>query len=119
VEELTPRLGTAVLEVLGAKKLRQSLLFTRAGLVGEWWHKVFQISKEQRSAGCFCCRVRVWAQGCLCPHYLTFLRYGIVTAHDDRDVLWNRLDEPLEECSFPPFPAWHDERLKFVYAMGI
>jgi hypothetical protein len=110
VEELSPRLGTAVLEVLGAQKLRQILLFTRAGLVGEWWHGVFQVSKQQQSAGCFCCRVRVWSKGCLCPSYLTFSRYGIFSAHDDREVLRNDWDIPLSiEFTWPSYPAWHDE----------
>ncbi len=110
VEELTPRLGTAMLEVLGTQKLRQNLLFTRAGLVGEWWHGVFQVSKQQRSAGCFCCRVRVWSQGCLCPSYLTFLRYGIFAAHDDREVLCNDWDIPVWiPFTMPTYPAWHDE----------
>jgi hypothetical protein len=36
VEELAPRLETAVLEMHGVKSLMQSLSFTRAGLVGEW-----------------------------------------------------------------------------------
>jgi hypothetical protein len=58
-EDLGPRLGRAVLEVLGPQKLRQSLLFTRPGLVGDWWYGVFQSSKEQKCVGSLCCRVRV------------------------------------------------------------
>ncbi len=108
VEELAPRLGAAVVEVDGSKRLRQSLLFTRAPLVGKWWNGVFQVSKQQSSAGCFCCRVRVWAQGRICPSHLTFMRYGIVAAHEDRDVLCGPMDELLEYASRHVYPGWHE-----------
>jgi hypothetical protein len=106
VRDFGPRLGAAVVEVHGLRKLSQSLLFTRASLVGEWWYGVLQPSKQAESAGCFCCRVRIWAQGRMCPPYLTFLRYGILSAHDDREILWGFMDEPLEESSMSVFPAW-------------
>jgi hypothetical protein len=96
-----------VLEVEGFRSLRQSLLFTHARLVGHWWYGVFQPRKQQHYGGCFCCRVRIWAQGCLCPPYLTFLRYGIVSAHEDPEVLCGRMDEPLEGSSRHNFPDWH------------
>lgn len=85
--ENAPRLGEAVLEVLGPQVLRQRLFFSRPGLVGEWWHGVFQISKQQFWAKHWCWRVRVWAQGHVCPQYLTFPRYGVNSAHEDREVL--------------------------------
>jgi hypothetical protein len=107
VEDLAPRLRAAVLEVHGFKSFSQSVLFTRAELVGEWWYGVFQLSKQQRYGGCFCCRVRVWAQGCLCPPYLTFLRYGILSAHGDRDVLSGYADEPIDEGFKTVYPDWH------------
>ncbi len=123
VEELSPRLEAAVLEVHGFKRLRQSLLFTRAGLVGEWWHGVFQVSKQQGLRGGFCCRSRMWAHGCPCPPYLVFPRYGIVSAHEDRWVLNGEMDLLLEEREVlsgdivvllsgekyvrPVYPNWH------------
>jgi hypothetical protein len=108
VQVLSPRLETAVLEVHGLKCLSHQLLFTRATLVGEWWHGVFQVSKQQRSGGCFCCRVRVWVQGCLCPPYLSFLRYGILpTVHEDREVLYGYVDVPVDDEFRAPRPLWH------------
>jgi hypothetical protein len=111
VEELSPRLGTAQLEVLGPQRLKQGLMFTRPGLVGEWWYGVFQPSKQHQAAASFCCRVQVWAQGCLCLPYLTFLRYGIVSAHQDREVLHGLLDRgrggKLSTCELP---SWHSSK---------
>jgi hypothetical protein len=115
VEELAPRLQAAVLVVPEFHKLKQCLLFTRAGLVGEWWHGVFQPSKQQILHGCWCCRVRVWAHGSLCPSHVTFPRYGIVSVHDDRDVLWGdrcwALDEAEDE-KVPVYPDWHYTELQ-------
>lgn len=99
VEDLSPRLGAAVLEVCGSRCRRYSLQFTRAGLVGKWWYRVFEVSKQQVYRRYACCRVRMWAEGRLCPPYLTFLRFGIVSAHDDRDVLCYPYDEPRNTWS--------------------
>ncbi len=107
VQDLSPRLRTAVLEAYGLKCLSYRLLFTRAPLVGEWWHGTLQLSKQQRSGGCFCCRVRVWVQGCLCPQHLTFLRYGIISVHEDRAVLYGYVDVPVDEEFKAPLPDWH------------
>jgi hypothetical protein len=108
VGELGPRLQPLELEVLGFTKRRvQKMLFTRADLVGEWWHGVFHVSKQQVFRGCWCCRVRLWVQGCLCPAHITFLRYGIVSAHDDRDVLIGELEVPFEKPHEVVLPAWH------------
>ncbi len=104
---LAARLGAAMLEVHGFQRLRQSLVFTRALLVGEWWYGVFLPSKQHESAGCFCCRVRMWAQGCCCPPYLTFLRYGIVSAQEDREVLCGQIIAPLGDASARVRPSWH------------
>jgi hypothetical protein len=112
VENLAPRLGTAVLEVLRPQTvMRQSVMFSRPGLVGEWWYRVFQPSKQQQDAGWFCSRLRVWAQGKLCPPYLTFLRYGIVSAHEHREVLYGIMDEWREEKFVKCMrPGWHSRR---------
>jgi hypothetical protein len=113
VEELGPRLMAVQLEVLGFTKRRlQSLMFTRADLVGQWWHGVFHPSKQQVFRGCWCCRVRLWVQGCLCPAHITFLRYGIVSAQDDRDVLIGEWEELFDKPHEVVLPAWHTIKSK-------
>ncbi len=115
VENLAPRLGAAVLEVLGARRLTQHLLFTRAGLVGQWWLEVFQISKQESWAGCCCCRMRIWAQDKVCPGYLTFMRYGIISAHEDHEALIGHMDRPQEEPPMLAFPGWHSAQVSGYY----
>jgi hypothetical protein len=38
--------------------------------------------------GCLCCRMCLWKDGRLCLGHLSFVRFGIVSAHahDDQDV---------------------------------
>jgi hypothetical protein len=102
---LSCRLSSAELEVFGSQPLRQGLMFTHPALVGQWWHGVYQKSMSSIRLGSHCCRVRVWKDGRMCPPHTTFARYGIMSAHDDRDVWLNRRD-----LNCGPFPDWYSQR---------
>ncbi len=99
VNGLRPRLETVVLKCQQHTyehepqfRQRLNMCYTRGGLIGEWWYGVFEPTKDQW--GYVFSRVMVWAHGRLCPSYLTFLRYSIISPHKDRDVCsgWGRDD---------------------------
>jgi hypothetical protein len=87
VARLSARLEVADLIQGGELGLRQKLLFTRGELMGEWWNAVYQPSIHQVFAEHDLDGVPVWAYGERCPSHLTFPRYGIIGAHEQRDVL--------------------------------
>jgi hypothetical protein len=107
VSMLSSRLLSARLEVIGSQPLRQDLQFTHAGLVGQWWHGVHQLSMASDRLGPLCCRVRVRRHGRLCPAHTSFAQYGIIPAHDDRDV---RLNE--QDSVYDTKPIWHIDLMR-------
>jgi hypothetical protein len=84
--------SSAEVEVPASPPLRQGLRFTHASLVGQWWHGVYHKSMSSIGADSACCRVRVWEDGRLCPHYMTFARYGIMSVRDEGDLRLNQLN---------------------------
>jgi hypothetical protein len=110
LSRLSSRLSSAQLEVVGSQPLRQDLQYTHAGLVGQWWHGVYQQSMASECRGSLCCRVRVWRHGCLCPAHDSFAQYGIIPAHDDRDVRMNEND-----MEYGARPSWHLHPLRYPW----
>jgi hypothetical protein len=91
VKDLRPRLEEVVLSCQQYEdartychRQRLNVFYTRAGLVGEWWYGVLQPTKDL--GGWDFSRLEIWARGMMCPSYLTFLRYGIISPHESRDV---------------------------------